>query len=170
MLRHTAKLAVVLTCMALAIPIAFSQAVSFTTSSSPYLDSLHADFNSDGREDFINSTGCSNSSFGLALSTGDGTYAAPVCYTLPHGAPAYYFAIGDFNRFRCACQFNFPGNVRPIRGRPSTRQILTFFFVTSQSHLMRRDTNQICASLNEFCLSASQRQCRFTMSVSVVIN
>jgi len=97
MLRHTAKLAVVLACMALAIPIAFSQAVSFTSSSSPYLDSLHADFNSDGREDFINSTGCSNSSFGLALSTGDGTYAAPVCYTLPHGAPAYYFAIGDFN-------------------------------------------------------------------------
>src|ERR1700724_1320019 len=97
MLRLTSRLAVVFTCMALAIPVAFSQAVSFTTFSSPYFDSLHADFNSDGREDFINSTGCSSSSFGLALSTGDGTYAPPVCYTLPNGAPAYYAAIGDFN-------------------------------------------------------------------------
>lgn len=96
MLRHTSRFALVLTCMVLAIPIAFSQAVSFTTFSSPYLDSLHADFNSDGREDFINSTGCSSSSFGLALSTGDGTYAPPVCYTLPNGTPDY-FAIGDFN-------------------------------------------------------------------------
>jgi FG-GAP-like repeat len=97
MLRHTSRFALVLTCLVLAIPIAFSQAVSFTTFSSPYFDSLHADFNSDGREDFISSIGCSNSSFGLALSTGDGTYAPPVCYTLPHGAQAYYFAIGDFN-------------------------------------------------------------------------
>jgi hypothetical protein len=80
-----------------AVPTAFSQAVSFTTLSSPYFDSLHADFNSDGREDFINSTGCVNASFGLVLSTGDGTYAPPVCYTLPKGAPAYNFAIGDFN-------------------------------------------------------------------------
>lgn len=96
MLRHTSRFALVFTCLVLAIPIAFSQAVSFTTFSSPYFDSLHADFNSDGREDFINSTGCSSSSFGLVLSTGDGTYAAPVCYTLPNGEPTY-FAIGDFN-------------------------------------------------------------------------
>jgi len=97
MLRHASRLAVVLTCMVLATPVAFSQAVTFTTSSSPYLDSLHADFNSDGREDFINSAGCRNASFGLALSKGDGTYAHPVCYHLPNGAPAYYLAIGDFN-------------------------------------------------------------------------
>lgn len=97
MLRHTSRFALVLTCLLFAIPIAFSQAVSFTTFSSPYFDSLHADFNSDGREDFINSTGCGNASFGLSLSTGDGTYAPPVCYTLPNGAQAYYFAIGDFN-------------------------------------------------------------------------
>jgi hypothetical protein len=97
MLRHASRFALVFTGLVLAIPVAFSQAVSFTTFSSPYLDSLHADFNSDGREDFINSTGCANVSFGLSLSTGDGTYAAPVCYTLPNGAPAYYFAIGDFN-------------------------------------------------------------------------
>jgi hypothetical protein len=83
--------------MALAIPVAFSQAVSFTATSSPYFGSIYADFNSDGREDFINSTGCAHSSFGLALSTGDGTYAPPVCYTLPNGAPAFYFAIGDFD-------------------------------------------------------------------------
>lgn len=97
MLRRTFRLALVLTCLALGLPMAFSQAVSFTTSSSPYLDSLHADFNSEGREDFINSTGCGNASFGLVLSTGDGTYAPPVCYTLPEGGPAYYSAIGDFN-------------------------------------------------------------------------
>jgi len=97
MLHHISRLAVVLTSMALAIPVALSQAVSFTATSSPYFGSLHADFNSDGREDFINSTGCANSSFGLALSRGDGTYAPPVCYTLPNRAPAYYFAIGDFN-------------------------------------------------------------------------
>ena len=97
MLRHSSRFALVLSCLVLAIPSAFSQAVSFTTFSSPYLDSLHADFNSDGREDFINSTGCGSASFGLSLSTGDGTYAPPVCYTLPNGAPAYYFAIGDFN-------------------------------------------------------------------------
>ena len=97
MFRLTFRFALALTCMAVAIPVAFSQAVSFATSSSPYFGSLHADFNSDGREDFINSTGCSNASFGLALSTGDGTYAPPVCYTLPNGVPAYNFAIGDFN-------------------------------------------------------------------------
>ena len=60
MLRHTSRFALVLTCMVLAIPIAFSQAVSFTTFSSPYLDSLHADFNSDGREDFIPATAQEN--------------------------------------------------------------------------------------------------------------
>jgi hypothetical protein len=98
MLRHSSRLALVVTCMALSIPIAFSQAVSFTTFSSPYFDySLHADFNSDGREDFFTSIGCANSSFGLALSTGDGTYAPPVCYALPNGASADYLAIGDFN-------------------------------------------------------------------------
>jgi FG-GAP-like repeat len=97
MFRLTPKIVAVLTCAALAVPISFAQAVSFTTSSSPYLDSLHADFNSDGREDFINSTGCANSSFGLVLSTGDDGYAPPVCYTLPKGVPAYYAAIGDFN-------------------------------------------------------------------------
>jgi hypothetical protein len=97
MLGYNSRLAVVLTCMALAMPVAFSQAVSFTTSSGRYFGPLYADFNSDGREDFINSTGCTHASFGLALSTGDGTYAPPVCYTLPNGAPAYYFAIGDFD-------------------------------------------------------------------------
>jgi hypothetical protein len=86
MLRHSSRLALVVTCMALSIPIAFSQAVSFTTFSSPYFDySLHADFNSDGREDFFTSIGCANSSFGLALSTGDGTYAPRWQHLLQQG-------------------------------------------------------------------------------------
>jgi hypothetical protein len=56
----------------------------------------HADLNSDGREDFVgvnNVTG----SFDVALSTGDGKYAAPVPYSLPGGADARIVLIGDFN-------------------------------------------------------------------------
>jgi hypothetical protein len=74
---------------------ALSQAVSFTTSLSPHSYGLHADFNSDGREDFITRvSGCSG--FALVLSTGNNTYAAPVCYALPSGRFATV-AIGDFN-------------------------------------------------------------------------
>jgi hypothetical protein len=82
---------------ALAVSGAFSQ-VSFSGSIRQHLSSRHADFNSDGREDFISSySGCANwAGFALALSTGPGTYATPVCYTLPAGSP-YYFAVGDFN-------------------------------------------------------------------------
>jgi hypothetical protein len=61
---------------------------------------VRADLNSDGREDFISendgswSSGCTGT-FAVSLSTGDGAYAAPVCYTIPSGN-AQYFAIGDF--------------------------------------------------------------------------
>src|SRR5580704_3017585 len=96
MVRGAFCYVVILVCVVQMAPIALCQAVNFDTSTSPYLSSTHADFNSDGGEDFINDTGCSGG-FGLALSTGDSTWAAPGCYTLPNNAPAYYFAIGDFN-------------------------------------------------------------------------
>ena len=63
---------------------------------------LRADLNGDGREDFIFAddgninSGCSGS-FAVSLSTGDGTYAAPVCYTVPTPA-AVLFTAGDFFR------------------------------------------------------------------------
>jgi FG-GAP-like repeat len=61
---------------------------------------VRADLNGDGREDFISDNNASWSSdcagsFAVSLSTGDGAYAAPVCYTVPNGY-AQFFAIGDF--------------------------------------------------------------------------
>jgi hypothetical protein len=61
---------------------------------------IRADLNGDGREDFISendasfNSGCTGS-FAVTLSTGDGSYAAPTCYTIPSGV-ALYFAVGDF--------------------------------------------------------------------------
>jgi FG-GAP-like repeat len=61
---------------------------------------VRADLNGDGREDFISgndasfNSGCTGS-FAVTLSTGDGAYAAPVCYSIPNGV-ALYFAVGDF--------------------------------------------------------------------------
>lgn len=61
---------------------------------------VRADLNDDGREDFISendgsfNSGCTGS-FAVTLSRGDGSYAAPVCYTIPSGV-ALYFAVGDF--------------------------------------------------------------------------
>ena len=61
---------------------------------------LRVDLNADGREDFVSqndasfNSGCTGS-FAVTLSTGDGAYAAPVCYTIPSGI-AILFATGDF--------------------------------------------------------------------------
>jgi VCBS repeat protein len=55
----------------------------------------HADLNNDGREDFVDRNG--NGGFDVVLSTGDGTYGSPVSYTLPGGADAQFFTVGDFN-------------------------------------------------------------------------
>ena len=61
---------------------------------------VRVDLNGDGREDFITGNhgdlnpGCTGS-FAVALSTGDGAYAAPTCYTIPSGH-ATYFAVGSF--------------------------------------------------------------------------
>jgi hypothetical protein len=99
MFRATSRL-MLLALAALAVPAAFSQAVSFSKSDVPNYSLYHADFNSDGREDFIltayASANCPSSDFALVLSTGDGAYAPPVCYALPSGS-ADYIAIGDFN-------------------------------------------------------------------------
>lgn len=57
-----------------------------------------ADLNGDGRDDFITTGLCSsNGAFSVRLSTGDGTWAAPTCYTIPT-APLdpTGFAVGDF--------------------------------------------------------------------------
>jgi len=98
MFRATSCL--MLLALAALVPAAFSQAVSFSKSEVPNYSSYHADFNSDGREDFVMaayaSANCPSSDFALVLSTGDGAYAPPVCYALPSGS-ASYFAIGDFN-------------------------------------------------------------------------
>ena len=56
---------------------------AITTNGKGYV-SLHADFNGDGREDLVNGRT-------LLLSSGDGTYQAPV------SLPASVDAIGDFN-------------------------------------------------------------------------
>jgi FG-GAP-like repeat len=88
---------------------ATSQSVAFDSTTYPYNlwneqagpnGTVHADLNGDGREDFVTVNGdgfASNcaGSFAVTLSTGDGKYAAPVCYTLPSGNAAL-FAAGDF--------------------------------------------------------------------------
>ena len=58
----------------------------------------HADFNHDGREDFVTGPPTSGvSSFRITLSTGDGIYGSPVNVPVPSGTPRD-FAIGDFNQ------------------------------------------------------------------------
>jgi hypothetical protein len=85
------------------------QTVTFSSTTYPYNlwneqagpnGTVRADLNGDGREDFVTVNGdgfASNctGSFTVTLSTGDGKYAAPVCYTLPSGN-ATLFAAGDF--------------------------------------------------------------------------
>jgi hypothetical protein len=75
----------------MAAGVNFSQKTSAGSAST-----LHADFNSDGREDFVYTTS-NGAGFAVQLSTGDGTYAAPVDYTLPDGYATTAIAIGDFD-------------------------------------------------------------------------
>ena len=88
---------------------AFTQSVTFSTTAYPNNNlwsssggpngHAHADLNGDGREDFISinssafNSGCVGS-FTVSLSKGDGSYASPVCYTLPSG-DASKFAVGN---------------------------------------------------------------------------
>lgn len=52
--------------------------------------SLHGDFNNDGYEDLIIGTR-------VYLSNGNGTYHAPLTYTLPNGSSFVSALVGDFN-------------------------------------------------------------------------
>jgi FG-GAP-like repeat len=94
--------------MLLVVPSA-AQTVTFSTTSYPYNlwnqlagpnGTARGDLNADGREDFVTSdtdqfnSGCTGS-FAVVLSTGDGKYASPVCYTLPSGNAAL-ITLGDF--------------------------------------------------------------------------
>jgi len=97
MLRVNFRLLLLALISVVSIPAAFSQAVSFAPTFSSNFSQRHADFNSDGEEDFIVYYGCPSNGFGIVLSNGNGTYTPPTCYTLPSGDPIY-FAIGDFNR------------------------------------------------------------------------
>jgi hypothetical protein len=54
----------------------------------------HADFNSDGREDFVYGV---TGGFAVLNSNGEGSYAAPATYALPGGHAGIYYSIGDFN-------------------------------------------------------------------------
>jgi hypothetical protein len=105
------SLAVSVAAVVLCAVTASTQTVTFSTTTYPKNNlwsqsagpngHMRADLNGDGREDFISENdgsfaiGCTGS-FGVTLSTGDGKYAAPVCYTIPSGV-ALYFAVGDFN-------------------------------------------------------------------------
>ncbi len=72
----------------------FSQTPSFSThsftSAAGNVVTLHADFNNDGYEDLIMGTR-------VYLSNGNGTYRAPLTYTLPKGSAYYSALVGDFN-------------------------------------------------------------------------
>lgn len=64
---------------------------------------VKADLNNDGLEDFISendasfNSGCSGS-FAIAMSKGDGTYAEPVCYTIPNGHAAFFAPADLYSR------------------------------------------------------------------------
>jgi hypothetical protein len=105
--RHVAtSAAVTLLCAVIA-----SAQVSFSTHTYPNNNlwstnegrngHLSVDLNGDGREDFVSgvnasfNSGCAGS-FAVVLSQGDGSYGAPVCYSLPSGV-ALFFATGDFD-------------------------------------------------------------------------
>ena len=58
---------------------------------------VHADFNNDGREDFILLPATEGGTgFRVALSTGDGTYGVPIA--IPGPKRMSVFAVGDFNQ------------------------------------------------------------------------
>jgi hypothetical protein len=62
-----------------------------------YIQPIHADFNGDGNEDLLLTGLAGNVT--VALSHGDGTFAAPVSVYLPAGlaCPVYYAAAGDLD-------------------------------------------------------------------------
>ncbi|HWF66947.1 MAG TPA: VCBS repeat-containing protein [Acidobacteriaceae bacterium] len=73
---------------------AFSQTPNFSahsfTSAAGNIVELHGDLNNDGYEDLIIGTR-------VYLSKGNGSYGAPLTYTLPKGSTYYSALVGDFN-------------------------------------------------------------------------
>lgn len=93
-----------LTSLPYALPaatVSFSQkTVTFPDGNFPYVTAT-ADFNNDGREDLISyiyavQTGGAGM-FDVRLSTGAGTYTAPIQYALPNGDSFVGMTVGDFN-------------------------------------------------------------------------
>ncbi len=60
-----------------------------------YIQPMHADLNADGLDDLV-ITGSSGEVY-VALSKGDGTFAAPVSLSIPSKCPVYYATAGDVN-------------------------------------------------------------------------
>ncbi len=86
----------------------FSQTPSFAAHSFTYgtynVPGLHADLNNDGYEDLIafdggsSVAGCAPTVFKVYLSKGNGSYSAPIPYTLPNGGCSNGRPLfGDFN-------------------------------------------------------------------------
>lgn len=104
--------------------IAFAS-VSFTQKTSAGAASpTHADLNNDGREDFVYPAP-NGAAFQVQLSSGDGTYAAPVSYTLPGGATVELITIADFNGDGQADLF--------VLGTPGGAQNTAFVYINDGS-------------------------------------
>jgi hypothetical protein len=76
---------------------ALASTVDFTQIKAPGQSAgLHADLNTDGREDFVY-LNLNDRGFEVVLSTGDGAYAAPTVYELPGGRQVTSVGIADVN-------------------------------------------------------------------------
>jgi hypothetical protein len=100
--------AIVFSLLLLAPLSGLSQTPTFTAHSFTYgtynLPALHADLNNDGYEDLIafdngsSVAGCAPTVFRVYLSKGNGSYSAPISYTLPNGMCSNAQPLfGDFN-------------------------------------------------------------------------
>jgi hypothetical protein len=92
------SLALVFSSLVFALPSTLlASTVSFSSHySKGQATTQHADLNNDGCEDLAYTNG--NGGFAVQLAHCDGTYAAPVSYTIPGGADTNVIAIADFNR------------------------------------------------------------------------
>ena len=75
----------------------FSSHNAYTLNSN-YIQAI-GDLNNDGYQDLIifKAAGLANPSFSVLLSKGDGTYRAPITYTLPTGSEVTTAVLADFN-------------------------------------------------------------------------
>ncbi|HWF66103.1 MAG TPA: VCBS repeat-containing protein [Acidobacteriaceae bacterium] len=81
----------------------FSQSASFSSHNAYTLNAKYirviGDLNNDGYQDLVIFTdpAAANPSFSVLLSNGDGTYKAPITYTLPAGSGVTTPVLADFN-------------------------------------------------------------------------